>query len=128
MLRVFQRISGDTRASRSYPRRLTMSGHDYIRDGEAIYRRSFAIIRAETDLSRFSEAEADIVVRMVHACGSPEAAHHIMFGHGLAAAARKALAAGAPILCDSEMVAHGVTRARLPANNDVICTLHDPRV
>jgi precorrin-8X/cobalt-precorrin-8 methylmutase len=105
-----------------------MSGHDYIRDGDMIYRRSFAIIRAETDLSRFSEDEADIVVRMVHACGSPEAAHHIVFGHGFAAVARVALAAGAPILCDSEMVAHGITRARLPAGNDVICTLHDPRV
>ena len=65
-----------------------MSGHDYIRDGDAIYQRSFAIIRAETDLSRFSEDEADIVVRMVHACGSHEAANHIVFGHGLAAAAR----------------------------------------
>jgi precorrin-8X/cobalt-precorrin-8 methylmutase len=105
-----------------------MSGHDYIRDGDTIYQRSFAIIRAETDLSRFSEDEADIVVRMVHACGMPEAANHIVFGHGLAAVGRIALAAGAPILCDSEMVAHGVTRARLPAANDVICTLRDPRV
>jgi precorrin-8X/cobalt-precorrin-8 methylmutase len=105
-----------------------MSGHDYIRDGNTIYERSFAIIRAETDLSRFSEDEADIVVRMVHACGSTEAANHIVFGHGLAAVARVALADGAPILCDSEMVAHGITRARLPAANDVICTLHDPRV
>ena len=105
-----------------------MSGHDYIRDGDTIYRRSFAIIRAETELSRFSEAEADIVVRMVHACGMPEAASHIVFGHGFAAEARVALADGAPILCDSEMVAHGITRARLPAGNDVICTLHDPRV
>ena len=105
-----------------------MSGHDYIRDGDAIYRRSFAIIRAETDLSRFSEDEADIVVRMVHACGMPEVASHIVFGHGLAAVARVALADGAPILCDSEMVAHGITRSRLPAANDVICTLHDPRV
>jgi len=105
-----------------------MSGHDYIRDGDAIYRRSFAIIRAETDLSRFSEVEADIVVRMVHACGMPEVASHIVFGHGLAAEARVALADGAPILCDSEMVAHGITRARLPADNDVICTLHDPSV
>ena len=61
-----------------------MSGHDYIRDGDTIYQRSFAIIRAETDLSRFSEDEADIVVRMVHACGSPEAANHIVFGHNLA--------------------------------------------
>ena len=102
--------------------------HDYLRDGTAIYQRSFAIIRAETDLSRFSEDEADIVVRMVHACGSTDAAQYIRFGHGLVAAARAALRAGAPILCDSEMVAHGVTRARLPAGNDVRCTLHDPRV
>jgi len=102
--------------------------HDYIRDGMAIYERSFAIIRAETDLSRFSEEEADIVVRMVHACGSTDAAQHIQFGHGLVAAARAALRAGAPILCDSEMVTHGVTRARLPAANEVRCTLHDPRV
>jgi precorrin-8X/cobalt-precorrin-8 methylmutase len=102
-----------------------MSSRDYLRDGAAIYRRSFAIIRAETDLSRFSEDEADVVTRMVHACGSPEAARSIEFGHGLVAAAREALASGAPILCDSEMVAHGVTRARLPAGNDVVCTLRD---
>jgi precorrin-8X/cobalt-precorrin-8 methylmutase len=105
-----------------------VSSHDYIRDGEAIYRRSFAIIRAETDLSRFSAGESDVVVRMIHACGSPEAAAHIQFGHGLVASARAALAAAAPILCDSEMVAHGITRARLPAGNDVVCTLRDPRV
>jgi precorrin-8X/cobalt-precorrin-8 methylmutase len=105
-----------------------MSGHDYLRDGTAIYQRSFAIIRQETDLSRFSEDEADVVVRMVHACGSPEAARFIEFGNGLVAASRTALASGAPILCDAEMVAHGVTRARLPAGNDVICTLRDPRV
>src|SRR5262245_20705052 len=92
-------------------------GHDYIRDGTAIYERSFAIIRAETDLSHFSREEADIVVRMVHACGSTDAAQYIQFGHGLVASARAALRAGAPILCDSEMVAHGVTRARLPASN-----------
>jgi precorrin-8X/cobalt-precorrin-8 methylmutase len=102
--------------------------HEYLRDGPAIYRRSFAIIRAETDLSRFSEEEADVVVRMVHACGSPEAARHVAFGHGLVAAARAALAAGAPILCDSEMVAQGVTRTRLPAGNEVVCTLRDERV
>jgi precorrin-8X/cobalt-precorrin-8 methylmutase len=103
-------------------------GHEYIRDGTAIYERSFAIIRAETDLSRFSPEQADIVVRMVHACGSTDAARHILFGGNLVAAARDALRAGAPILCDSEMVAHGVTRARLPAKNDVLCTLHDARV
>jgi precorrin-8X/cobalt-precorrin-8 methylmutase len=100
----------------------------YLRDGAAIYRQSFAIIRAETDLSRFSEDEADIVVRMVHACGSTEAARAIEFGGGLVAAARAALARGAPILCDSEMVAHGVTRARLPAGNAVACTLRDASV
>ena len=103
-------------------------GHEYIRDGTAIYERSFAIIRAETDLSRFSADEADIVVRMVHACGSTDAARHIQFGGNLVAAARDALRSGAPILCDSEMVAHGVTRSRLPARNDVLCTLHDARV
>ena len=100
----------------------------YLRDGNAIYERSFAIIRAEADLSRFSADEADIVVRMIHACGSPEAAAHVVFGHGFAAVGRAALAAGAPILCDSEMVAHGITRARLPVNNEVICTLRDHSV
>jgi precorrin-8X/cobalt-precorrin-8 methylmutase len=100
----------------------------YLRDGTAIYQRSFAIIRAEADLSRFSLEETEIAVRMIHACGQVEAAEHIIFGGNLVAAARHALAAGAPILCDAEMVAHGVTRARLPARNDVICTLNDPRV
>jgi len=100
----------------------------YLRDGAAIYERSFAIIRAEADLARFSAAEAEIAVRMIHACGVVEAAKHIVFGENLVAAARRALAAGAPILCDAEMVAHGVTRTRLPAGNAVICTLNDPRV
>jgi precorrin-8X/cobalt-precorrin-8 methylmutase len=100
----------------------------YLRDGAAIYQRSFAIIRAEADLSRFSADEADIVVRMIHACGVVEAASSIVFGGDLVGAARRALVAGAPILCDAEMVAHGITRARLPANNDVICTLNHPRV
>jgi precorrin-8X/cobalt-precorrin-8 methylmutase len=100
----------------------------YIRDGAAIYERSFAIIRAEADLTRFSAAEADVAVRMIHACGLVEAAPHILFGHGLVDVARTALARGAPILCDAEMVAHGITRARLPARNDVVCTLRDPRV
>ena len=100
----------------------------YLRDGAAIYQRSFAIIRAEADLARFSDEEADVAVRMIHACGLVEAARHIVFGGGLVAAARSALAAGAPILCDAEMVAHGITRARLPAGNEVICTLRDARV
>jgi precorrin-8X/cobalt-precorrin-8 methylmutase len=108
-------------------RRPIAEGSAYLRDGTAIYRQSFAIIRAEADLSRFSPDEGDIVVRMIHACGQVEVAHHIVFGGDLVAAARNALAAGATILCDAEMVAHGITRARLPARNEVICTLNDPR-
>jgi precorrin-8X/cobalt-precorrin-8 methylmutase len=99
----------------------------YLRDGAAIYERSFAIIRAEADLSRFTPEQAEVVVRMIHACGQVDIAQHIRFGGDLVAAARAALSAGAPILCDSEMVAHGITRARLPAGNEVICTLNDPR-
>src|ERR1700689_5347925 len=99
----------------------------YLRDGAAIYQRSFAIIRPEADLSRFSAAEAEVAVRMIHACGQVEAAQHIVFGGDVVTTARQALAAGAPIFCDAEMVAHGVTRARLPARNDVICMLNDPR-
>jgi precorrin-8X/cobalt-precorrin-8 methylmutase len=100
----------------------------YLRDGPAIYERSFAIIRAEADLSGFSPEQAEVAVRMIHACGQVELAQHIAFGGDVVASARRALAAGAPILCDAEMVAHGVTRTRLPAHNDVICTLNDPRV
>ena len=102
--------------------------HDYLRDGAAIYERSFAIIRTEADLARFPAEEAEVAVRMIHACGRVEVAKDIVFGSGLVAAARSALAKGAPILCDAEMVAHGITRARLPANNDVVCLLHDARV
>jgi precorrin-8X/cobalt-precorrin-8 methylmutase len=101
---------------------------DYIRDGAEIYRRSFAIIRAETDLSDFSSAEADVIVRMIHACGLVEAGKQIVFGAGLVEAARGALHSGAAILCDAEMVAHGITRARLPNSNEVVCTLRDPTV
>lgn len=104
-----------------------MSVQDYIRDGNAIYERSFAIIRSEADLTRFSPEEADIAVRMIHACGIVEAAQYFVFSKDFAAAGRSALLAGAPIFCDAEMVAHGVTRARLPANSDVICTLRDSR-
>jgi precorrin-8X/cobalt-precorrin-8 methylmutase len=100
----------------------------YLRDGAAIYERSFAIIRAEADLSRFSPEEAEVAVRMIHACGLVDAARFIAFGNGLVAVARAALGRGAPILCDAEMVAHGITRARLPAGNAVVCTLRDPRV
>jgi len=100
----------------------------YLRDGTAIYERSFAIIRAEADLSRFSPEEADVAVRMIHACGVVEVAQRIVFGQDLVATARTALAGGAPILCDSEMVGRGITRPRLPADNEVICTLRDARV
>jgi len=104
-----------------------MTQYDYIKDGTAIYERSFAIIRAEADLSRFSEVEADVAVRMIHAAGLVEAAPHFVFSPGFVEAARGALQAGAPIFCDAEMVARGVTAARLPANNDVLCLLRDPR-
>ena len=106
-----------------------MSGSrfDYIRDGAAIYARSFAIIRAEADLARFRPEEVPVAVRVIHACGLVEVAQHVRFGHGVVQAARQALRAGCPVLCDSEMVAHGVTRARLPAGNAVVCTLRDPR-
>lgn len=101
---------------------------DYMRDGTAIYERSFAIIRDEADLSRFTPEQAEIVVRMIHACGQVSAAELIEFSPGLVAAARGALLRGAPIFCDAAMVAHGITRARLPAKNEVVCTLRDPSV
>lgn len=101
---------------------------DYVRDGNAIYERSFAIIREEAELGRFSAEEADVAVRMIHACGLVEAAYAIDFSPDLVRVAKAALKAGAPILCDAEMVAHGVTRARLPAGNEVICTLREPAV
>lgn len=105
-----------------------MSDRVYIRDGAEIYRRSFAIIRAESDLARFSAAEEPVAVRIIHACGMTEVARDIVLSPGFAEAARAALKAGAPIFCDSKMVANGITRARLPANNDVLCTLDDPSV
>jgi precorrin-8X/cobalt-precorrin-8 methylmutase len=96
---------------------------DYIRDGAAIYERSFATIRAEADLSRFSPEEARVAVRVIHACGVVAITEDLQFSPGFTAAARVALLAGAPILCDAKMVAHGITRARLPAGNEVVCTL-----
>jgi precorrin-8X/cobalt-precorrin-8 methylmutase len=100
----------------------------YIRDGAEIYRRSFAIIRAESDLARFSPAEERVAVRIIHACGMVEVAKDIVVSPGFADNARWALIAGAPILCDSKMVANGITRARLPAANEVVCTLDDAAV
>jgi precorrin-8X/cobalt-precorrin-8 methylmutase len=105
-----------------------MSDRAYVRDGAEIYRRSFAIIRAESDLARFNAAEEPVAVRIIHACGMPEIARDIVMSPGFAERARQALKDGAPILCDSKMVANGVTRARLPAGNDVLCTLDDPSV
>jgi len=105
-----------------------MSNRDYIRDGAEIYRRSFAIIRAESDLGRFSKAEEQVAVRIIHACGMVEVARDIVMSPGFADNARWALIGGAPILCDSRMVANGITRARLPAGNEIVCTLDDPTV
>jgi len=104
-----------------------MPQYDYIKDGDTIYRRSFAIIREEADLSRFSPDEAELAIRMIHAAGAVEAAQYFEFGAGFVDAAKLALSAGAPIFCDAEMVARGITAARLPANNEVICTLRDPQ-
>lgn len=101
---------------------------DYIRDGRAIYEESFGIIRAEADLDRFPADLVPAVVRMIHACGMTDLADDVGFTPGVAGVVRDALAEGAPILCDSEMVAHGITRARLPADNPVVCTLRDERV
>ena len=102
--------------------------HDYVRDGAEIYRRSFATIRAEADLSGLPPDVAQVAVRMIHACGQVDLVDDLAFSPGVVAAARAALQAGAPILCDAGMVASGVTRARLPAANDVVCALRDPRV
>jgi precorrin-8X/cobalt-precorrin-8 methylmutase len=105
-----------------------MSPRPYIRDGAEIYRRSFAIIRAESDLARFNKSEERVAVRIIHACGMVEIARDIVMSPAFADNARWALIGGAPILCDSKMVANGITKARLPAGNEIVCTLDDPRV
>ena len=97
----------------------------YETDGRAIYARSFAIIRAEADLARFTPEEEPIVVRMIHALGLPDLARDVRFSAGFVPAARAALVAGAPILCDSRMVAEGITRRRLPAGNEVVCSISE---
>ena len=100
----------------------------YVRDGAAIYESSFATIRAEADLERFSEIEARVAVRMIHACGMVELADDVVMSADFAETARAALHDGAPILCDAKMVASGITRARLPADNEVSCLLNAPEV
>lgn len=102
--------------------------HAYEKDGPSIYLESFATIRREADLARFSKEEETVAVRMIHASGMVELAPHIEFYGDFASIARAALEAGAPVLCDARMVSEGITRARLPANNEIICTLHDERV
>jgi precorrin-8X/cobalt-precorrin-8 methylmutase len=104
------------------------SGLSYIRNGAAIYKNSFAIIRSEARLQRFTIEQEKVAVRMIHACGMIELADDIEFSQDFVESAKEALRRGAPILCDANMVAHGVTRARLPANNLVICTLTEPEV
>ena len=101
---------------------------DYEKDGAEIYRQSFSTIRAMADLSRFSLQESQVAVRMIHACGMVDLVDDIAFSPGAVLKARAALRGGAPILCDVQMVASGVTRRRLPADNEVLCTLSDPRV
>jgi precorrin-8X/cobalt-precorrin-8 methylmutase len=100
----------------------------YIRDGAEIYRRSFAIIRSEAELGRFDALEERVAVRIIHACGMSEIARDIVMSPGFAERARQALLDGAPILCDSRMVAQGITRARLPRSNPILCTIDDPAV
>lgn len=102
--------------------------HLYETDGATIYRQSFATIRNEADLSCFTAEEEPVVVRMIHAAGLIGLERHIRFTPGMVLAARKALAGGAPILCDARMVSEGITRARLPADNAVICRLDSPAV
>ncbi len=104
------------------------ASRDYIREGAEIYRRSFSIIRTEADLTRFSGAAERVVVRMIHACGMTDLPKDVDLSGDFAEAAEAALRRGAPILCDAKMVANGITRARLPAGNEVVCTLDDPRV
>ena len=102
--------------------------YEYERNGAAIYVQSFATIRAEAELGRFSAEEARVAVRVIHACGMVEVAGAIQFHAAFAQAGRAALVAGAPILCDAKMVAHGITKARLPAANEIVCLLDAPEV
>ncbi|MET9110978.1 precorrin-8X methylmutase [Streptomyces zhihengii] len=101
---------------------------DYEKDGAEIYRQSFATIRAEADLAGLPAEVSQVAVRMIHACGMVDLVRDLAYSPGVVLRAREALRAGAPVLCDAQMVASGITRKRLPADNDVICTLSDPSV
>ncbi len=102
--------------------------YEYVREGPEIYRRSFATIRAEAELDGMPPEVAGVAVRMIHACGMVDLAADLTWSPNAVLAARAALRAGAPVFCDAEMVAAGVTRRRLPAANDIVCTLGDQRV
>jgi precorrin-8X/cobalt-precorrin-8 methylmutase len=101
--------------------------YEYEKDGAEIYRQSFATIRAEADLDRLPADLAQVVVRMIHACGQVDLVDDVAFSPAVVDRAREALNAGAPVLCDAQMVASGITRRRLPKDNDVVCTLNDQR-
>jgi precorrin-8X/cobalt-precorrin-8 methylmutase len=101
--------------------------YEYEKDGAEIYRQSFATIRTEADLSGMPEDIARVAVRMIHACGQVDLVEDVAWSPAVVERARAALDAGAPVLCDVQMVASGVTRRRLPKDNDVVCTLNDPR-
>ncbi|VVJ16369.1 Precorrin-8X methylmutase (EC [Amycolatopsis camponoti] len=101
---------------------------DYLRDGAEIYRHSFATIREEADLAILPDDVAGLAVRMIHACGMVDLVDDLRYTLDVIESGRAALEAGAPILCDAQMIASGVTRRRLPAGNEVVCTLSDPSV
>ncbi|WP_208611262.1 precorrin-8X methylmutase [Streptomyces bungoensis] len=117
-----------TRTTTESSEKSTVTTHVYEKDGAAIYRQSFATIRAEADLTRLPADVSQVAVRMIHACGMVDLVEDLAYTPAVVARAREALRAGAPILCDVQMVASGVTRKRLPAGNDVLCTLSDPAV
>jgi precorrin-8X/cobalt-precorrin-8 methylmutase len=116
-------MSGDTTVTATGTTR-----PEYIRDGAEIYRRSFATIRAEARLDGLPADVARVAVRMIHSCGMVDLVDDLAYSPGVVAAARAALLDGAPVLCDAQMVAAGVTRRRLPADNEILCLLGDPRV
>ncbi|WP_194858789.1 precorrin-8X methylmutase [Streptomyces sp. SUK 48] len=117
-----------TRTTTESSEKTTVTTHVYEKDGAAIYRQSFATIRAEADLAGLPADVSQVAVRMIHACGMVDLVEDLAYTPAVVARAREALRAGAPILCDVQMVASGVTRKRLPAGNDVLCTLSDPAV